>query len=104
MPFGKYILDAEGQPVPCEDPIAWARWYEAHDDQRRVAVDRIGDIKVSTVFLGLDHNYGRGAPILYETMIFGGAHDGYQDRYHTRDQAVAGHAHAIAVVKGEAQP
>jgi hypothetical protein len=43
--------------------------------------------------LGLDHNFSEnGPPILYETMVFGGALDGEQDRYCTREEAVSGHA------------
>jgi hypothetical protein len=39
--------------------------------------------------------------ILFETIIFGGSHDQYMDRYHTRDEAIAGHAKAVAIAKGE---
>ena len=46
---------------------------------------------VSTVFLGLDHAFDGGTPLLFETMIFGGEHDEYQERYATWDEAEAGH-------------
>ena len=39
-------------------------------------------------------------PILFETMIFGGEHDQYQERYATREEAVEGHARAVAPVTG----
>lgn len=29
-------------------------------------------VNVSTVFLAIDHAFGDGPPVLYETMIFGG--------------------------------
>jgi len=32
-------------------------------------------------------------------MIFGGEHDGYQERYTSRENAVAGHLKAVALVK-----
>lgn len=55
--------------------------------------------RVSTVFLGLDHNFGSGGPpILWETMIFNvETEDGYQfqERYSTREEAIAGHAAAV---------
>lgn len=51
-----------------------------------------GPVDVSTVFLGLDHSFGgKGTPILYETMVFGGRMDDYQERYHTRAEALVGH-------------
>ncbi len=95
---GKYILNARGQPEPCEDVIAWAHWFEKAD--RHVACDMVGEVKVSTVFMGLDHSFGmQGGPILYETMVFGGSLDGEQDRYSTRAEAEAGHAAILERVK-----
>lgn len=44
----------DGIPTPERDPIAWARWFETAD--RRVALTRVGEYTVSTVFLGLDHS------------------------------------------------
>jgi hypothetical protein len=74
----------------------WARWYETADCA--VAKDQIGDVRISTVFLGLDHSFGDGPPLLFETMIFGGVHDQYQDRCSTWDEAEAMHAAAVAMV------
>lgn len=56
-------------------------------------------MKVSTVFLGLDHNL-YGPPHLFETMIFGGEHDGYQERYSTWAEAETGHARTVEIAKG----
>ena len=36
---------------------------------------------------------------IFETMIFGGEHDQWQDRYATWDQAVEGHKAAVNMVK-----
>lgn len=94
-----YILDGH-QPVPC-DLMTWGRWFESREN-RHVANDYIGDVHVSTVFLGLNHQFGAGPPLLFETMIFGGEHDQYQERCSTWDEAVAMHATALALVKGAA--
>jgi hypothetical protein len=97
--LGKYILDANGNPVVCNDLIEWATWYESARD-RRVAFDQVGEVKISTVFLGLDHNFAMtGPPILWETMIFGGPFDREMYRYTTRDLALIGHADALLMVK-----
>ena len=89
----KYILDGH-EPVLCADLHKWGRWFETAD--RHVARDKVGDVKVSTVFLGLDHRFGdKGPPLLFETMIFGGPHDGYQERYATWAEAERGHAVAV---------
>ena len=99
MKTGKYVLNEDGQPVICEDVRVWAEWFEHHPEQRIVARDAVGDdIVVSTVFLGLDHNWSGGPPVLWETMIFGGPDDEYQERYTSQEAALAGHATALARV------
>ncbi len=92
-----YVLDEDNLPLPVEDVIVWARWFETAD--RKVANDYIGAVQVSTVFLGLDHNWQDGAPLLWETMIFGGPRDGDCERYASRAAALDGHARALALVR-----
>jgi hypothetical protein len=61
--------------------------------QRRVAVtDVSADVRVSTVWLGLDHSWDDGPPLIFETLVFGGPLDGEMERYSTEAQAIAGHA------------
>lgn len=93
----KYILDADGNPVVEPDLIKWVKSFETMD--RIVKKTQLSHgVKVSTVFLGLDHSFGGSKPILWETMIFGGEHDGYQERYSTHDDALSGHDKAIAML------
>jgi hypothetical protein len=92
----KYILNDNGDPVACEDPLTWAKWFETAN--RRVVRDELPGGSVSTVFLGLDHAFGGGPPLLWETMVFGGEHDGYCDRYSTLDDALEGHRKAVDLV------
>ena len=93
---GRYILVGK-TPVPCDDLLTWGRWLETAD--RHVAKDTIGPAYISTVFLGLDHNFGSGPPLLFETMVFDGVDDSYQRRCSTWKQAKAMHAEAVAYVK-----
>lgn len=76
-----------------------ADWRFQDIAERRVAYDKIEGVEVSTVFLGLDHGRGDGPPLLFETMIFGGTHDGYQERYSSWAQAEEGHAEALALAR-----
>lgn len=96
-----YKLDDEGNPTLCASLEEYAAWAGSRNRELdRVALDVLeGDIRISTVFLGMDHNYYGGPPLLYETMIFGGSHDEYQRRYSTRAEAVAGHKEALALAK-----
>jgi len=74
MNEGRYILVGQ-TPVQCDDLMEWAS--SMGGDGRRVALTRVGPITVSTVFLGLDHNFHRSfsgnwsePPILFETMAY----------------------------------
>ena len=86
---GRYILDGRGKPKPEPDLLKWAKWFE-EGGNRRVASDTVNGKMVSTVFLGLDHSFGHGEPLLYETMVFG-TEDDMAERYHTREEALEGH-------------
>ena len=93
-----YILDDHGDPVAVDDVITWGLWFEAASKDRRRVVssdfdesDPAKTIHVSTVFLGLDHQFGDGPPILWETLVFGGVLDGEMRRYSSRAAAAAGH-------------
>lgn len=93
-----YILDGK-TPVKA-DLMTWARWLETAKDERIVAKTTVGAQEVSTVFLGLDHSWGGGPPMLFETMIFGGPEDqNYQTRCSTWDEAEAMHATAVEHAK-----
>lgn len=93
----RYVLDNDGEPVAQPDLLKWAEWFETAD--RSVADDNIGDTRVSTVFLGLDHSLHGDPPMLYETMIFGGKHDEYQERCGNRVAALTMHDRAMALVR-----
>lgn len=92
---------------PDGNPINTTQWSIMMRDHQRVASNIVnhdplhegGSVTVSTVWLGLDHQYGDGPPLIFETMIFGGEHDGYQERYSTKEQALAGHAKAVKMVE-----
>ncbi len=90
-----YRLDENDRPYPCEAT-------DMNDNDRRI-IDQTwvtNKILVSTVFLGLDHNFlGEGEPILFETMIFGGVHSDYQSRTPDVTLAKVEHALAVAYVK-----
>ena len=90
-------------PVPCEIEELEPLFKDIA--RRRVAIDDIEingiPYQVSTVFLAIDHAFGGGPPILFETMIFGGnREDIYMKRYCTWDEAEDGHQEALEYLKG----
>ena len=103
-----YAYDRDGSPITFEqwarlrwtddEPDAWRTGYE------RIALDHVGDVSVSTVWLGLDHGHGlTSAPLIFETMVFGGPFDEQCWRYATEDEARAGHANVVALVRLSAE-
>jgi hypothetical protein len=97
-----YILNEEGDPVlvPTENLRDFVKAGSLFEDmaRRRVAETRQSeDFWVSTVFLMIDHKMGGSEPVLWETMIFGGSHDGYQERSRTLEEAILQHRQAVRV-------
>ena len=98
-----YRINEEGTPVAMEDVIEWARWFETAE--RHVAEDLVTtpggeSVRVSTVFLGIDHNHGMyGPPVLWETMIFRKGEGCEQWRHVSRASAKAMHEMIVAALK-----
>ena len=98
MRWRNYIL-IDKVPEPCDDLFLWATWFEMYRDQCILKKTKVSDdVEVSTVFLGTNHNFGEGEPVLFETMVFGGEHNHYRRRYCTYDEALAGHERTIEMI------
>lgn len=81
MEWGKYLEIASTDP------------FHRHVGRDFFYVDDVEYCNLSTVFLGIDHNFGNsGVPILFESMIFGGKElDESMERYATWETAAKGH-------------
>lgn len=97
-----WILDENHKPITVSSIMEWGMWFEAERGKNRIVkqTELEGDILVSTVFLGIDHGFNFGdeddnVPILFETMIFGGELNDFQERYPTWEGAVIGHDAAV---------
>ena len=90
--------DREGKPMCCL--ISWGKKLQDPDYQT-VKQTTVGEWWVSTVWLGMDHSWGDGPPLIFETMIFPSDEscDYYQDRYSTEAEAKKGHKKAIKYAK-----
>ena len=88
----KYIL--KGKKIVETDLITWGKFLESPE---RIVKQEIlaNGLRVSTVFLGLDHNFrNKGEPLLFESMIFG-LNEEVVERYCTYDQAEKGHEELV---------
>lgn len=78
----------------------WALWFEGFDNT--ILKTGLGQYLVSTVFLGLDHNFSEtGPPLIFETMVFhpDGSPCEFQERHATKAEAEIYHASAVATIK-----
>lgn len=97
-PSVKYRRD--GTPYPPGDAGLF-EWAEdmGRSDLRIVKQDILPNgFWVSTVWLGLDHNFFRtGPPLIFETMCENviGEWEDFQERYSTENDAIVGHLEAL---------
>jgi hypothetical protein len=94
--------DRDGKPMAL---LEWAKRFE-DTDYKVVAQTVLPDkTLVSTVWLGLDHQYGAGPPLIFETMVFPYRGDEtHQERYTTEAEARAGHAAIVQRVMETVRP
>lgn len=86
----------KGKRIASVDLVTWGKYLET--EERHIAYYELpgASICISTVFLGINHNFFNiGKPILFETMIFGAYGDEYQTRYTSYKKAIKGHVEAI---------
>ena len=77
-------------------PIEVLEWAKLHNqfDYVSIAKTHANGLYVSTVWLGIDHRFGEGAPLIFETMVFPG--ERHVERYVTEEEAKAGHETIVA--------
>lgn len=87
----------------------WSRLFElrAQDTaleswwRRQTRLD--DKVEVSTVWIGLVMSTG-GPPLIWESMIFGGNHDGDQWRYASRAEALDHHENIVRALREDREP
>jgi hypothetical protein len=101
--------DKEGHPISIPE------WGVLHRDEDyvRVGLTEVGPYVVSTVWIGLDHSWGQGPPVIFETMVFTKSawHDDRSDpdheqlleidakRYCTLQEAQEGHSETVLLIE-----
>lgn len=96
--MNKYILNALGEPQEVKDAVTWAQWFQTAD--RRLALTEVSPTtRVSTVFLGIDHQWGNGPPLLWETMVFRDDRGEECVRTSTRQGAMIAHNEMVTRIR-----
>ncbi len=95
MKYCSYCILKNKTPIEVSRDT-WASWFETADRQVAETIIESTAIRISTVFLGIDHWFtGKDEPILFETMVFGGELDQEMQRYSTWEEAESGHAKMV---------
>jgi len=91
--------DRQGKPI---DSIKeWEKLFH-NFKYRMIAKTDVAGKQVSTVWLGLDHQWGTGPPLIFETMVFPGegpSLEEYMERYSTEEEARAGHLRVVKMIE-----
>jgi hypothetical protein len=87
-------------------PMTMMEWSSSFSHYRHIGLDilriRGHHYRVSTVWLGLDHSFFGGPPLIFETMVFEDEDMSgldLMDRYSTLSQAKRGHIRMVRAVK-----
>jgi len=91
-----YKLDGH-EPVRC----TLAEYAQSMQDEsmRVVAQTTAGDLQISTIFTGIDRNFGSGPLSLFEAVVFGLPDDMHpQWRFSTWDEAMDNHRRLVETV------
>jgi len=95
----KYRRDGTPYPEGDSGLFEWAQDLE-HREYQIVRQESLPNgYWVSTVWLGLDHSFGSGPPLIFETMVRNtavGEWEDFQERYSTENEAIIGHMNAVA--------
>ena len=93
-----YALSEEHHPIPVYDTATWANWFKSAN--RIVKQETVGPCFVSTVFLGLAHNFHpTGRPLLFETMVIVNGEADDQARCCTWEEALLMHESMVEKVR-----
>jgi hypothetical protein len=95
----RYFVLRHGRVHPTPGSRPWSRWLNAASmEDRTVASDQVGDVTITTVFVGVVVP-GQEA-MLFITSVFGGELDGHTRRSATPLEALSTHQEVLALVAG----
>ena len=102
-----YYRLEKGQPVRCPPGDPERLRQQAGDDWvfAKTAIEGPNWVlEVSTIFLGMDHNWSGDTPMLFETLVLkSDLCELTGQRYSTREEADTGHAKHVVLVREAAE-
>lgn len=91
--------DRQGKPYPGNSRQVVTAWAKDFNDKSRLLKQNTlpNGVFVSTVWLGLDHSFSGGPPLIFETMVFpaNSLDEKNCQRYSTEAEALQGHQEMV---------
>ena len=102
----KYWILKDKKVIEVNDVLEWGRFFKKTKERIVKQETLPSGYWVSTVFLGIDHNFElSGSPLLFETMVFsekeGKKDEVDMERYATYEEAEKGHEKMVNKYKNE---
>lgn len=94
-----FYYDRQGKPMTRDE---WIARFEYDMPYKIVAQESGPNWSVSTVWVGINHQFGDGPPLIFETLAHWPGEGEYMARYATEDEAKAGHEAILALAKDAA--
>lgn len=92
------FYDRQGLPIGLGDLLV----LKMDENYSRIAFDQVGEVEISTVWLGHDEGCGQGALRLFETMVFAlGGRAVLRTHYATEAAARLGHDEIVRKARDE---
>jgi hypothetical protein len=85
--------------VLCSNIFKWGQGMASFDPL--LADDYMEEVRVTTIFLGMDNSNSDGPPLLFETIITGGWLDQFRIRCTTYEEAEIMHRMVLSMAKRE---
>ncbi|MFA6201365.1 MAG: hypothetical protein WC679_13270 [Bacteroidales bacterium] len=82
-----FFYDKNGEKI---DPFTWVNLFE-NKTYAIIKQEHVNDYFISTVWLGLNHRFYEGLPLIFETMVFREIKEIDIERYATLEEAIEGH-------------
>lgn len=92
-----YLLDEKKQPYK----VSLDEMIKSYNNPEisNVKIDELDNgVNIRTKFTFHENGSYEGKPLLFETYITGGEHNGYCEKYFTYDEAVIGHDRCLKMI------
>ena len=97
--MNSHYITVRGIPTAIDDIEEWGRFMAS--EKKLNLENQVKGVFVSTVFLGVNHQFEDGPPLFWETMLFNEVGESIYNfcrRYESEREAILGHFRTMALL------